>query len=160
MAHHEVSRDVPFAPEILFDLVADVERYPEFVPWWVAARVKRVSPVMYYTDQVVALKVLHRGFRTKTVLQRPDRIDVTSTDKPFKQLQLVWTFEPLPEGCRVRLSAAFQFRSGAIQAMLGLFSQDMVHRLLDAFESRAQSMFGESRLAAPRAGIGFVGSDA
>ena len=160
MAHHEVERDMPFAPEVLFDLVADVERYPEFVPMWVAARIKWVSPVMYYTDQVVALKMLHRGFRTKTVLRRPDRIEVTSTEKPFKQLQLVWTFDPLADGCRVRLSAVFQFRSGAIQAMLGLFSQDMVQRLLAAFDDRARSMFGESRLAAPRAGVGFVGSDA
>lgn len=147
MQTHTVEREVPFRPEQLFDLVADVERYPEFVPWWVAARVRRREEGAYYTDQVIRVSMVSQRFTTRTALRRPDWIDVTSDEKPFKKLEIRWRFEPAPGGrCRVRLDLLFHFKSVALGKMLGIVSGEAAHMLINAFEERARSVYGEAPL--------------
>ncbi len=155
MPAHAVCRDLPFTREQLFDLVADVERYPEFVPHWVAARVRRVTDQLYYTDQVVELKLLHLQFRSKTMLVRPERIEVTSSEKPFRFMRIGWEFASLADGtCRVGLKVEFDVSSGAVRKVIEFLSGDMARRLVDAFETRAREVYGRSRVAAARAGVG------
>jgi hypothetical protein len=77
---------LPYSPKQLFDLAADVERYPDFVPWWVAARVWKREGNVYYTDRVIGFAMVRKRFRSKTILHRPERIDVTSTDGPVTAL--------------------------------------------------------------------------
>jgi coenzyme Q-binding protein COQ10 len=152
MRSQTVEREVAFSREQLFDLVADVERYPEFVPWWVAARVrKREGDSVYYTDQVVRMSMVSQRFTTRTDMHRPSTIDVTSSEKPFKRLEIRWKFDPLgPERCRVRLTVLFHFSSAALAKMMTLASNEAVHRLMQAFEERAEQVY------APR-GLGLDG---
>ena len=142
-----VERDLDYAPEQLFDIVADVERYPEFVPWWVAAKVRRQDASTYTTEQVIRVSALRQRFTSKTVLDRPRGITVTSTEKPFKQLEMRWSFDALtPGGCRVRLSTLFHIRSSVVSKMIGLVSGEAVHTLIEAFEHRAHHLLGDEGL--------------
>ena len=119
MSSHEVHCALAFTPEQLFDLAADVERYPEFLPWWVAVRVRRREGNVYYTDQVVGLAMVRQRFRSEAILLRPERIDVHSTDGPFRSLHLTWLFDPLPDnGCQASLAVDLELHSQWIQDML------------------------------------------
>ncbi|MFN3077700.1 MAG: type II toxin-antitoxin system RatA family toxin [Alphaproteobacteria bacterium] len=127
-----------FDREFLFDLVADVERYPEFVPWWVRASVWKTQGDTYFTRQVVGVAVIRHEFQSQTVLRRPDRIDVTSTDKPFKSLDMRWSFLPSPQGgCDVSLDVDYELRTSGYGVLAGIVSGDGIRRLVDAFEGRA-----------------------
>jgi Polyketide cyclase / dehydrase and lipid transport len=99
----KVERVLSFCgPEQLFDLAADVERYPEFQRWWIAARIRKWEGDSYYTDQVLGFGPIRVRFGSKTVLHRPERIDVTSDEPPFRRFALSWIFEPLPGDPRRR----------------------------------------------------------
>ncbi len=153
MPAHAVSRQVGYSCNQLFDLVADVEHYPEFVPFWVAARVRRVNDQLYYTDQVIELKLIHLQFRTKTTLIRSRRIEVMTTEKPFRLMRICWDFEPSEDGgCTAHLAVELDFRSNTLSRLMGLVSHEMVTRLIDAFEGRARLIHGPSRVAAARFG--------
>lgn len=143
MSVHRVHCALPYTRYQLFDLAADVERYPDFVPGWVAARIRNREADVYYTDQVIRFAMVRKRFRSKTVLHRPERIDVTSTDGPVRNLHLTWLFKPQPgNGCLVSLSVDLELRSQLIQ---DLFAQDMilaVGPIMSAFETRAHRLFG------------------
>ena len=125
-------------PEQLFDLAADVERYPEFLRWWVAARILRREGDIYYTDQVLGLGPLRVRFGSKTVLHRPERIDVTSDEPPFRRFSLSWLFEPQPcAGCRVSLVAELELRSGLLQRVMDRVLPVAIADIIAAFEARA-----------------------
>ena len=139
MTTRTVHRVVPFTPEQIFDLVADVERYPEFVPWWAAAHITAREDGVYYTDQIVRIALLRLRFATKTSLVRPCRIDVTSADRAFRRFHVGWTFEALAgRRCDVGLTMTFQLRSRLLQEISAAFLEGAPARLISAFESRAR----------------------
>jgi len=142
MSAHRVHCSLPYSQDQLFDLAADVERYPDFLPWWVAARIEKREGSIYYTDQVVRFAMVRRRFGSRTVLRRPERIDVSSTDGPVRKLSLTWHFDPLPtEGCQVELAVELELRSQVIQ---DLFAQAMlrtVEPIMAAFEARAHRLY-------------------
>lgn len=149
MLVHRICCPLPYAPDLLFDLAADVESYPEFMPWWIAARVHKREGDAYYTDQIVGLGMLRQRFRSKTVLCRPRRIDVTSSDGPIRDLHLTWLFDPLPDdACQVALTVDLELRPLPIQ---GLFNRGILRRvgsIMSAFETRARGLYDPA--AAPR----------
>jgi len=139
-----------FRPGPLFDLAADVERYPEFLPWWIAARVLRREAKVYYTDQILGLGPLRVRFVSKAVLQRPRRIDVTSDQRPFRRFELSWIFEPIAgAGCRVSVVATLALRSRLLQRVVDQVLPAAVSGIITAFEARARA--GGSSPAAARA---------
>lgn len=145
MSTHSGRCRLPYTSEQLFDLVADVERYPEFLPGWVAARVRKREGSVYYADQVVGFAMFRHRFRSKTILCRPDRIDVTSTDGPIRDLHLVWLFEPLADqGCEVSLSVELDLHSRLIQNRTARIIRRAVASIMSAFEARAHRLYGLS----------------
>lgn len=127
----------------MFELVAAVERYPEFVPYWQAVRVRNQSDTSYRTDQVVRFGPLRHTFTTTTRLYRPERIEVISRDPPFRRLSLVWRFETADDGgCRIGLGVDFELTARLLSAIGGLFSRDSVMRMIGAFENRARHIYG------------------
>ena len=146
MPVHRAHCSLPYPRDQLFDLAADVERYPDFVPWWVAARVRKREGNVYYTDQVIRFAMVRKRFGSKTVLRRPERIDVTSTDGPIRKLHLTWLFDRgAGNGCDVSLAVELELRSPLIE---NLFAHAMVHAvepLMAAFEARAHLLCGPSR---------------
>ncbi len=152
MPSYAEDRVLSYTPEQLFDLVADVERYPEFLPWWIAAKIRKWDGDVYYTDQVIGFGMFRERFPSKTVLIRPERIDVTSDAGPFRRLEIQWTFEPAPQrGCLVGFHLDFELSSKLVQRLFALLFSDAARRVVPSFERRAREVYGP-RPAAPGRG--------
>ncbi len=137
MSSQSVHHILPFDPEVLFDLVADVERYPDFVPGWLAARVVKRDGNAYETDQVVRIAGIRHRFRSRTVLERPRRIEILSDDR-FAQFHIVWTFdETTPHHCDAGILVEVLVRARALDPLARAFSADAMRTMVEAFEKRA-----------------------
>ncbi|MEO9899728.1 type II toxin-antitoxin system RatA family toxin [Nisaea sp.] len=143
MPTHAEQRVVPFTSEQLFDLIADIQRYPEFLPWCVGARIRKRDGNRIVADLVIGYKLIRERF-TSTVTLSPEqnRIDVEYTDGPFKYLNNHWVFEPHPEGCMIDFYVDFEFRSKMLQKIIEVFFNEAVRRMVGAFEARAHELYG------------------
>ena len=145
MAKHREKSILPYSQEQLFELVADVERYPEFVPCWIDASVHRRDGDTVHVEQLLNLGTLQRRFVSKAVLQRPMSVRVTSSDGPFRYLEIHWQIESLPDGgCILILSTEIQLNSDMLGRLLGGFFRGEAGRLLKVFESRAHALYGHT----------------
>lgn len=141
MATHRESRSIALAPERLFDVVADVERYPEFVPLIREAKIVRREDDAYETEQSLALGLLMHRFRTRTELDRPHSISVLSNDRSFGHFDIRWTFAPLGEDhCRVDFSLDCETRSLFLMPVMQLLILPMATSMVSAFEARAHAL--------------------
>jgi coenzyme Q-binding protein COQ10 len=143
MPTHAEKKVLPYTPEQLFDLVADVERYPEFLPWAVAARIRSREGNVVTADLVIGFKMFRERFTSRVVLDRARRIDVSYTEGPFKYLDNHWLFEPMQGGgtC-IDFFVDFEFRSAILQRLIGMLFNEAVRRMVAAFETRAKTLYG------------------
>jgi len=149
MPTHAEKRVVPHPPEQLFDLVVDIERYPEFLPWCIGARIKRREGQVLFADLIIGYKMIRERFTSRVDPQRDKlRIDVTYTDGPFRYLNNHWVFEPHPEGCLLDFYVDFEFKNRMLQGVMGLFFNEAVRRMVQAFETRADDLYGPGDAAA------------
>ncbi|MGH7062888.1 MAG: type II toxin-antitoxin system RatA family toxin, partial [Stellaceae bacterium] len=111
MPTHAEQRVLPYTPEELFALVADIERYPEFLPWCVAARVKERQADLIVADLIIGFRMFRERFTSRVVLDPPGRIDVTYAEGPFRYLNNHWKFLPASGGCRIDFFVDFEFKS-------------------------------------------------
>jgi coenzyme Q-binding protein COQ10 len=135
-AHRESCFIAAGCPDV-FDLVADVERYPEFLSLWHDARIYAREEDVYYTEQEVGLGPVRERFRTRTQLLRPERIVVTSDDRRFHAFGIRWTFEPLRGGCRAGIELSWEMRSRSLQKAIELLLPTAARSMADAFQRRA-----------------------
>ena len=135
-------RFLPYTPEQLFALVADVERYPEFLPWCVGARIRERRPDLIVADLVIGFRMLRERFTSRVALSPPRRIDVTYTEGPFKYLNNYWIFDEAPGGCRLDFFVDFEFRSRILQKIIEMLFHEAVRRMVGAFEGRARQLYG------------------
>jgi coenzyme Q-binding protein COQ10 len=151
MPTHREKRVLPYTPEQIFDLVADVERYPEFLPWCVGARISRREEGLIVADLMIGFKMIRERYTSKVRLDRPQRIDVDyGNDGPFRHLENHWQFSPAEDGgCEVDFFLDFEFRSRMLQRLIGVVFQEAVRRMVAAFESRAKAIYGTSPAGDP-----------
>lgn len=142
MPTHAEKRLLPFTPEQLYDLVADIERYPEFLPWCVAARVRSREGQVIVADLMIGFKMIRERFTSRVKLTPKSRIDVVYSDGPFKHLHNHWIFEPAEGGCRIDFFVEFEFRSRTLQKLIEVLFHEAVRRMVAAFEARAQALYG------------------
>ena len=143
MPTHAEQRVLPYTPEQMFDLVADIERYPEFLPWCVGARITSRQENEIAADLVIGFRMFRERFTSLVKLDRPGlRIDVTYTDGPFRYLNNHWIFERVPGGCRLDFFVDFEFKSRILQRVIELFFHEAVRRMVAAFEARAKKLYG------------------
>ena len=143
MPTHAEVRVLHHPPEQLFDLVADVEKYPEFLPWCVDARIRRREGDLIVADLVIGYRMFRERFTSTVVLNRPDRIDVTYAEGPFRYLNNHWIFAPEgPDSCVIDFFVDFEFRSRVLQALVGRVFGEAVKVMVHAFERRADELFG------------------
>jgi coenzyme Q-binding protein COQ10 len=143
MPTHAERRTLPYAPEQLFDLVADVERYPEFLPWCVGARVRERRGNAIVADLLIGYRMVRERFTSRITLDRPRRIDVAYSEGPFRYLNNHWVFEPeRGGGCTIDFFVDFEFRSRVLQKIIELLFNEAVRRMVGAFEARARSLYG------------------
>ena len=150
--------EVPYTAEQMYALVADIERYPEFLPWCVALRVtgRRVADEIEFlsSDMVVSYRVFREQFRSLVKLNRISRrIDVEYVDGPFKSLTNSWRFQDSPDGgSTVDFSIAFEFRSLVLQATAQAVFEKAFLKMSDAFIERAQAVYGAALRRSPISG--------
>ncbi len=149
MPTHAEKRIMPYSAAHMYALVADIAAYPEFLPWCAAARIRKRSPIpggeMVEADLVISFKLFREKFGSRVTLDpRASRIDVEYLDGPFRYLNNHWQFTPQPDGgCEVDFFVDFEFKSAVLQAVIGVVFGEAMHRIVRAFEARAQSLYGQ-----------------
>ncbi|MEN8196552.1 MAG: type II toxin-antitoxin system RatA family toxin [Pseudomonadota bacterium] len=146
MATHAEKRVLHHSPEQLFDLVADVERYPEFLPWCIGARIRSRRENVLIADLIIGFKGIREKFTSEVTPDRAAmRVDVAYRDGPFKYLNNHWIFNAQPDGgCEIDFFVDFEFRSRLLQRIMGLLFNEAVRRMVSAFEARADQLYGRN----------------
>jgi len=127
----------------MFDLVADVERYHEFLPGWSNVRVRQRRGDVLAVVQEIDLGILRVGFESRAELHRPDRLRVSSSDGPFRELLLDWQFMPHPRGgCVIALSVSVKMRSVVAEAVSGRLLDVLTRDIVTRFHERAALLYG------------------
>ena len=148
MPTHAEKRKLPYSAQQMYALVADVASYPQFLPWCAAARIRSRSPIVtgevLEADLVISFKLFREKFGSKVTLNpQAQEIDVEYLDGPFRYLNNHWHFTPQPDGgCEVDFFVDFEFRSTVLQAVIGVVFGEAMHRIVRAFETRAQALYG------------------
>lgn len=142
MPKHAESKIVPYRPDQLFDLVADVAKYPQFLPWCVGARIRTQTPAELVADLTIGFGPFRESFTSRVTLDRPHQIRVRYENGPFQYLKNQWTFSPDAKGCRVDFYVDFEFRSRILQAAIGVVFNEAVRRMVNAFIKRARDVYG------------------
>lgn len=152
MPTHAHKREVPYPPGDMFALVADIERYPEFLPWCAGARIGRREPLpdglseIVTADLIVAYKMFREQFTSRVTLDRPAlRIDVMYLQGPFRRLVNHWSFEPHgADGCLIDFYIDFEFKSRTLQKLMESVFDRAVARLVAGFIDRADEIYAAS----------------
>jgi coenzyme Q-binding protein COQ10 len=136
-------RELPFAREQVFDIAADIERYPEFMPWWLSARIASRSAQTCHVEQVLGFGPLRLPFTTTATFRRPEQIDVRSTERPFRHYQLCLQFEAAsPAACRLRVASEVELESAVMQRIADRLLPQSIDRIVLAFAERLRSVYG------------------
>jgi coenzyme Q-binding protein COQ10 len=143
------TRQLPYSAEQMFDLVADVGRYGEFLPWVVATRVRSDDGQEMIADMLVGFKSLREKFTSKVTKSRPERIEVQYLDGPMRDLDNIWLFRPLGEhACEIDFSVSFSFRNALFEKLAGQYVDRAFRKMVAAFETRAEALYGSSNSSA------------
>jgi coenzyme Q-binding protein COQ10 len=145
-AEHQV---VAWTPEQMFDLVADVGRYPEFLPWCAGARVRTRTETEVVADLTIGFGPFRETFTSRVALDRPREIRVRYEHGPFRYLNNSWRFIPDARGTRVEFFVDFEFRSRLLQSAIGVVFNEAVRRMVNAFLKRARDVYGVPGAVAP-----------
>ena len=145
---HEVHA-LPYSAEQMYDLVADVARYPEFLPWVVATRIRSDSETEMTADMLVGFKAIREKFTSRVTKERPHSITVHYVDGPLRDLDNRWHFRPMSDGgCEVDFCVDFTFRSSVFEALAGQYFDRAFRKMVGAFEARANELYGSSSSSA------------
>lgn len=145
MPKHSETRHLPYSPEQMFDLVADVARYPEFLPWVSAMRVRSDGETETIADMIVGFKGLRETFTSKVEKERATRIHVDYLDGPLKYLRNDWGFRPDGKGgCFVDFAVDFQFKNRMFEMLAGQVFGVALRRMIGAFEDRARTLYASA----------------
>lgn len=152
MPKHSETKRLPYSARQMFDLVADVESYPKFLPWNSAARIRSRRPFdggeILEADLVISFKVFRERFGSRVTLWRESlkpeslKIDTEYLDGPFRYLRSGWVFRDIPGGCEADFHVDFEFRSVILQSIIGVMFNEAMHRIVRAFETRAAVLYG------------------
>ena len=147
MPTHSETRKLPYTAQEMYDLVADVESYPKFLPWCAAARIRSVTPdgtkEVMDADLVISFKVFRERFTSRVVLDHGAyTIDTEYLDGPFRYMKSNWAFRDVDGGCEVSFFVDFAFRNIVLQRLIGVVFNEAMHRIVRAFETRAAELYG------------------
>ena len=149
MPTHSETRHLPYPAQGMYDLVADVERYPEFLPWCAAARIRSITREgaarRMEADLVISFKVFRERFGSRVMLwDEAKKIDTEYLDGPFRYMKSTWAFRDAPGGCEVDFFVDFEFRNAVLQGIIGLVFNEAMQRIVRAFEARAAQLYGSA----------------
>jgi len=145
MPQHHEKRILPYTPKQMFELVADVEKYQEFLPWCCGSRIHWRRENVFNADVDIGYKIFRETFNSNVVLDPHEKIDVVYQSGPFKHLRNYWTFRPVKnkkQACEIEFDIDFRFASGLLNKAMGLVFDDAVKNMIHAFEKRAATIYG------------------
>jgi coenzyme Q-binding protein COQ10 len=141
MPRHHDSRILPYSAEQIYAMVTDIEKYPEFLPWIIALRVKSDSDTEALADMIVGFKGLRESFSCRVLKTRPTLVKVSYIDGPMKHLDNEWRFEDVDGGCRVDFMVDFAFKNKMFEMLAGQFFDKAFRKMTSAFEARAADLY-------------------
>ena len=151
MPTHAEKRIMPHSAAQMYDLIADINAYPQFLPWCVGARIRKRTMMpdgseILDADLVISFKLFREKFGSRVTLYPEERrIDVEYLDGPFRYLNNHWKFTQLEDGtCEVDFFVDFEFKSAMLQAVIGVVFNEAMQRIVRAFEKRAQDLYGST----------------
>lgn len=145
MPHIAETRELPWSAEQMYDLVADVRRYAEFLPWVVATRIKSEDETVMIADMLVGFSALREKFTSRVLKDRNRSIKVEYLEGPLKNLANDWTFTPAAGGgCRIDFTVDFTFRNAIFEKLAGQYLDSAFRKMVAAFEKRAQQLYGSN----------------
>jgi coenzyme Q-binding protein COQ10 len=147
MPTHSEIKELPYSADQMYALVADVAKYPEFLPWTAAARIRsnedKGDHRVMDADLVISFKVFRERFTSRVVLwPETCKIDTEYLDGPFKKMVSNWHFEDTDQGCNVHFHVDFEFRNRVLQGIIGVVFNEAMLRVVRAFETRAEALYG------------------
>lgn len=149
MPSHRETRHLPWRPEQMYHLVADVARYAEFLPWVIATRVRSDSQTEMVADMVVGFKQLREKFTSRVSKLPGERIEVEYLDGPLKNLENIWQFASDGKGgCTVDFYVSFAFKNRLFETLAGQYFDRAFRKMVGAFETRAEALYGNSSSSA------------
>jgi len=152
MPRHSETKHLPYTPEQLFELVSDVKRYDEFLPWVTAVRVRSSSETELVADLIVGFNAFKERFTSRVLKDRPRRILVEYVEGPVKYLKNEWIFDPADDGgTNVHFSVDFAFKSRIFETLAGAMFDRALRKMTGAFETRAAALYGMSNSSAQTA---------
>ncbi len=146
MPKHSEIRKLPFSAKEMYDLVADIKSYPDFVPWCSGSRIRSIQEdgdiIVIDADLLISFKVLHEKFRSRVELNPSTRkINIKYLEGPLKYLESRWTFEEEGSGCIVEYHVDFEFKSKIFQKIAGFIFQEALQKIVTSFEERANKIY-------------------
>ena len=142
MPHHSETRRLPYSPEQMFDLVADVQSYQEFLPWVSAIRVRSHSETEMVADMIVGFKGLRETFTSRVHKKRPDHVHVDYVDGPLSHLTNDWRFRSDGEGgVLIDFQVDFAFKNKLFEMLAGQVFDKALRKMIGAFETRAAPLY-------------------
>ncbi len=147
MPTHSETKFLPYSAKQMYDLVADVAKYPQFLPWTAAARIRSTTDegdnTVMLADLVISFKVFRETFGSRVTLW-PERmrIDTEYLDGPFRHMESQWNFKDVDGGCEVSFYVDFEFRNRLLQGAAGMFFNEAMQRIVRSFERRAAELHG------------------
>ena len=147
MPTHSETKFLPYTTQQMYDLVADVGSYPQFLPWCAAARIRREvargDAVVMDADLVISFKVFRERFGSRVTLwPEAKKIDTEYIDGPFRYMKSNWSFAEAEGGCEVHFFVDFEFRNAILQGIIGVVFNEAMQRIVRAFERRARELYG------------------
>jgi coenzyme Q-binding protein COQ10 len=148
MPTHNETKPVPYSAAQMYALVADVEKYPQFLPWNAAARIRSRKPIaggeVMEADLVISFKVFRERFGSRVTLYPGEkRIDTEYLDGPFRHMKSNWSFRDVPTGgSEITFFVDFEFKNALLQGIIGMVFNDAMQRVVRAFERRAKELYG------------------
>ena len=159
MPRHTEVRNLPYTPHQMFDLVADVGSYAEFLPWVVATRVTSRTDRELVADMIVGFRMVRETFTSRVKLDRPHALHVDYLDGPLRYLRNDWRFEPDGKGgTDVHFCVDFEFRQKLFERLAGSFFHEAFRRMVAAFERRAAEVYGAPSASSSQASASAPGS--
>lgn len=152
MPTHSETRFLPYSAQQMYDLVADVGAYPQFLPWCAAARIRARAPLaenpaaeVMEADLVISFKVFRERFGSRVVLYpEQKKVDTEYLDGPFKYMKSNWAFADTEGGCDVTFFVDFEFKNAILQGIIGVVFNEAMQRIVRAFERRAAALYGST----------------
>ena len=142
MPQHSDTRYLPYTPEQVFDLVADVQSYDQFLPWCHGVRIHNQKENQFDADLIIGFKSFQETFTSRVKLTPKHRVEVEYIKGPMKYLKNVWEMTAKDDGCELNFEVDFEFKNPLLSVMIGAVFEEALRRMIGAFEKRAEETFG------------------